>query len=139
MRATKADLQTLAQLRLDDAILLFEARRYSSAYYLVGYAVELSLKACIAASFQADVIPDKAYVAAIYTHKLDSLMNIAGLQVEFKKDSDADEELAAAWGVTSKWTEESRYQLWDEFSTASMVEAISNQEHGIYAWVKKHW
>ena len=70
---TKNDLERLAQIRLEDALFLFAANRSSSAYYLAGYAVELALKACIAKLIQPNVIPDKAFINAIYTHKLDSL------------------------------------------------------------------
>ena len=44
----RVDLQALAQAKLDDAKLLFDNGRFSNAYYLAGYAVELGLKACIA-------------------------------------------------------------------------------------------
>jgi hypothetical protein len=54
------NLKALAQAKLDDAILLFDNKRYSNAYYLAGYAIELALKACIAKQFVADTIPDKS-------------------------------------------------------------------------------
>lgn len=57
---TKPDLEALSIVRLDDAKLLFQSGRYSGAYYLSGYAVELAIKACIARVFQANAIPDKA-------------------------------------------------------------------------------
>ena len=73
-----SDLRKLAQIRLDDSLLLFEARRSSSAYYLCGYAVELGLKACIAKLMRSDVIPDRAFINAIYTHRFESLVATAG-------------------------------------------------------------
>lgn len=65
---TKTDLETLAQVRLDDSLFLLQAGRSSSAYYLAGYAVELALKACISKLIQTNVIPEKAFINAIYTH-----------------------------------------------------------------------
>ena len=62
---TKADLEALATTRLEDAQILLQAQRASSAYYLAGYAIELALKACIAKSFLPNVIPDKAFVTEI--------------------------------------------------------------------------
>ena len=67
---TKEDLEALSETRLQDAILLLESGRASSAYYLAGYAVELALKACIAKSFHPNAIPDKAFVNEIYTQQL---------------------------------------------------------------------
>jgi hypothetical protein len=136
---SKSDLQQLAQLRLEDSLFLFQANRPSSAYYLSGYAVELALKACIAALIQPAVIPERAFINAIYTHKLDSLLNTAGLLLDFQRDSKADSEFAAAWAIASKWSEESRYELWDPISAASMIQAIHDSTHGVYRWVKAHW
>lgn len=136
---TKADLEKLAQLRLDDALYLLQASRSSSAYYIAGYAVELGLKACIAKLMQPNVIPDKAFVTAIYTHRLESLVSTAGLLPEFNADLKADPQFAANWAVASKWNEESRYELWDPVAAATLVAAISDPRCGVFQWVKKHW
>jgi hypothetical protein len=136
---TKADLEALALMRLEDAILLFKAGRASSAYYLAGYAVEMALKACIAKTFQPDVIPDKAFVLEIYTHSLEKLLGTAGLTAQFAADSKADPQLAAAWGIASKWTEGSRYMLWDSLTVNNLIAAIADPQHGVFQWVKKHW
>lgn len=125
---TKADCETLANVRLDDSLLLLNAGKSSSAYYLAGYAVELALKACIAKAFQAQVIPDKGFVAAIYVHSLESLLSTAGLLPQFKTDSQSDPQFAAAWGIVSKWTEGSRYELWDPISAATLIRAINDPD-----------
>jgi len=71
---TKNDLQRLAQIRLEDAVLLLQNNKASSAYYLAGYAVELAIKACASKLFQNNSIPDKNLVNALYTHSLENLM-----------------------------------------------------------------
>jgi hypothetical protein len=136
---TKKDLQALADTRLDDAVYLLNGARYSSAYYLAGYAVELGIKACIAGVFQAGVIPDKSFVNAIYSHKLDDLLGLAGIKKQLQDDMKNDPVLAAAWGVASMWTEVSRYEVWDQFAAASMIHAVGEQNHGVLPWLKKHW
>jgi len=136
---TKQDLEKLAQLRLDDALLLVSAGRASSAYYLAGYAVELALKACVSKLFQPNVIPDKAFVDAVYTHRLDNLLSTAGLAVKFKEACAEDHILAVYWGVTSQWRETSRYELWDSASASLMLQAIHEPNHGVFQWVKQHW
>jgi HEPN domain-containing protein len=136
---TRTDLQALAETRLSDATLLLQAGRASSAYYLSGYAVELALKACIAKVFRPDVIPDKAFVNEIYTHSLEKLLGTAGLASQFAADSKADAMLAAAWGIASKWTESSRYSLWDSLAAGNMIDAIAEPNHGVLQWLKKHW
>jgi HEPN domain-containing protein len=136
---SKKVLETLAETRLGDARHLFAARRYSGAYYLAGYAVELGIKACIASLFQANVIPDKNFVAAVYSHKLEDLLGLAEIKEQLQDEMKADAPLSAAWAVASKWTETSRYDLWDQFAAASMIEAVGDQEHGVLQWLKKRW
>jgi HEPN domain-containing protein len=136
---TKNDLERLAQVRLDDALFLLQAGRSSSAYYLAGYAVELALKACIAKLMQPNVIPDKGFINAIYTHKLDSLLSTAGLRPQFDVDAKADKEFAAYWAIANNWNEESRYEFWDPISAATLLQAVNESDHGVFRWVKKHW
>jgi hypothetical protein len=136
---TKKDLEMLADTRLDDATYLLNGARYSSAYYLAGYAVELGIKACIADVFEADVIPDKSFVNAIYSHRLDELLRLAGIEGQLQADMKNDSLLAAAWGVASKWTEVSRYEMWDQFAATSMIHAVAERNHGVLQWLKKHW
>jgi HEPN domain-containing protein len=136
---TKKDLEALADTRLGDARHLLNAGRCSAAYYLAGYAVELGIKACIAGTFQADVIPDKSFVNAIHTHKLDELLGLSGVKKQLQDEMKINAVLAAAWGVASKWTETSRYQMWDQFAAASMISAVGDPNHGVLQWLKKHW
>jgi hypothetical protein len=136
---TKKDLETLSETRLNDAVQLFQTARYSAAYYLSGYAIELGIKACIAGLFQANTIPEKSFVNAVYSHKLDELLGLSGVKREFQDDMKKDPALSAAWGVASKWTETSRYSMWDQFAAASMINAVGDQQHGVLQWLKKHW
>lgn len=136
---TKKDLQALAETRLGDAQLLLQAGRYSAAYYLAGYAVELGIKARIASGFQADVIPEKSFVNAVYSHKLDELIGLAGIKLQLQDDMGRDQVLSASWGIASKWNETSRYEMWDQFAAASMLEAVGDENHGVLQWLKKHW
>jgi HEPN domain-containing protein len=136
---TKANLERLAQMRLDDAIVLLRANKASSAYYLAGYAIELALKVCISKLFQPDTIPDKAFVDAIYTHKLSTLLNVAGLAQQFDADSKADPELATNWVMACKWNETSRYEFHDPLSAAALIGTIAEPQHGVFQWLKKHW
>ena len=136
---TKSNLERLAQVRLDDGILLLQNNRSSSAYYIAGYAVELALKACISKLIQPNTIPGKTFINAIYTHKLDSLIAIAGLRPSFDADVRTDAQFAAYWAIANNWSEESRYEFWDPVSAATLLQAISDQHHGVFRWVKQHW
>ena len=98
----KADLQKLAEEKLNDARTLLAAKSWSNAYYLAGYAVELAIKACIAKSFKADTIPDMERVKDTYQHKFPRLTGTAGLTVELQKREQARQDFAAAWGVVNE-------------------------------------
>ena len=135
----RLDFQRLAKLRITDGRVLLSAGHFAGAYYLVGYAVESALKACIAKLIQPNTIPDKAFINAIYVHKLDSLLGTAGLRPVFDADAKADPELAAYWAIANNWSEESRYAFWDPFAAASMIQAVHEPNHGVFQWVKKHW
>lgn len=136
---TRSDLQRLARVRLDDALFLLQENRSSSAYYLAGYSIELGLKACISRLVQPDTIPDKGFINAVYTHKLDSLISTAGLRPEFEDDIKADSQFAAYWAIANNWSEESRYEVWDPISAATLLQAIHDKNHGVFQWVKRHW
>jgi len=136
---TKNDLQRLAEMRLEDAILLLRADKSSSAYYLAGYAVELALKACISKLFKNNTVPDKNLVNTIHTHKLETLMSASGLLPELNSDMKADPVFASYWGIVSKWNESARYEFWDSVSATTLIGAIVDQNHGVFQWVKKHW
>jgi hypothetical protein len=136
---TKSDLQRLAEIRLEDAVLLLRNNKASSAYYLAGYAVELALKACAAKLFQNNTIPDKNLVTALYTHSLEQLMATSGLLPELKAAIKADSAFGANWGIVTKWNEASRYEFWDPMAATSLIVAITEKDHGVFPWVKNHW
>jgi len=110
--------------------------RFSSSFQIAGGSrTDLTT----AKAFLPDTIPDKAFVNEVYTHSLERLLGTAGLKAQFDTDSKADPNLAAAWGIASQWTESSRYSLWDSVATASLINAIADQTHGVFQWIKKHW
>ena len=134
----RADLQAVAQTKFDDAALLLKGGRYSNAYYLAGYSIEIGLKACIAKLMVADVVPDKAFILAINTHRLRELVGVAGLSGEFKTASD-DANFAASWGIVSRWSPEDRYRSIDRYSAEQMLASVADETSGVLPWIKKHW
>jgi HEPN domain-containing protein len=135
----RADLQSIAECKLEDAILLLNNRRFSNAYYLSGYAIEIGLKACIAKQFTADVIPDKNFVIEIYKHNLKQLIGVAGLTTALKQTEDRDQNFAANWALVAQWTPESRYEITDPFTAQVMVAAINDADSGVFQWIKANW
>jgi len=81
----RRDLQRLSSVRLSEAKILLDNGYYSGAYYLLGYAVECALKACIAKQVKRHEFPDRQTVNDSYTHNLQSLLRISGLEVELEQ------------------------------------------------------
>lgn len=135
----KNDLQRLAEIRLEDSIVLLRNNKASSAYYLAGYAVELAIKACAAKLFQSNAIPDKSLVNALYSHNLEQLMATSGLLPQLNAAIKEDSAFGANWGIVTKWNESSRYRFWDPVAATSLINAIIDKDHGVFSWVKSHW
>ena len=135
----RVDLQNNALAKLEDAIILLEAQRFSNAYYLAGYSIEIALKACISVQFSADTIPDKSFVNKIYDHDLQALVKLAGLSSELSKTEAADNEFAANWAVVAQWSESTRYDSVDPILAQVFMSSISEPKSGVFQWIRNFW
>jgi len=133
------DLKDLARVRARDCEMLLAARRYSGAYYLAGYAIECAVKAVIALSFRAHVIPSRALVNDVHTHDLNRLIRLAGLWEPLQQHSADSAEFKANWARIVAWSEASRYEIIDEFRAFDIVGAVNDPTHGVLQWLMKHW
>ena len=112
----------------------------SSAYYLVGYAAECALKACIAKQFKRNEIPSKQLVWDIYTHKLPKLVKIAGLQAALEERQKQEARFKKSWDkVITPWDAESRYENQSRSMAEELVRAISDTEEGLLPWIRQYW
>lgn len=136
---TRADLQTLAVAKVNDAELLFQNGRYSNAYYLFGYGVELGLKARIARAFVAEAIPDKRLVSDTYSHDLTKLAGLAQLTDIIAKRRQESVRFAANWATVVEWSEESRYEEIDMFTATDMRNAMVAVDDGVFPWLQRNW
>ncbi len=82
--------QQISDTRRREAATLLKARHYSGAYYIMGYAVECALKACVAKQVRRYDFPDKTLANKAFTHHLGNLMSLCGLDFELKKEMEAN-------------------------------------------------
>lgn len=136
---SRDELKALAECKLLDANLLFAHKRFSNAFYLGGYSVELGLKACVARQFGPEAIPDKQFVNDIHTHKLINLVGLAGLTSELKAEQQKSIKFQTNWGIVANWGPESRYTAVDSLSSHYLIEAIGDQVDGVMRWIRMHW
>ena len=96
---TRKDFQALARTRLADAEALLQAGRFDGAFYLLGFAVECGLKACIARLIRRHEFPDKQMTIDSYSHDLSKLVRTAGLESALNAEMDADPHFHKNWLV----------------------------------------
>lgn len=135
----RSQLKKLSNLRVKEAKVLFRAQQYEGAYYLIGYAVECGLKACIAKQFKRHDFPDKRLVEKAHTHKVEALLKLAGLETAFQSDRRNNPTLDLNWAIVKDWSEEERYN--DNISINQARDLISacTGRGGILPWIKRRW
>jgi HEPN domain-containing protein len=138
----RAEWQRLANERIADAKVLLNARRWSVAYYVAGYAVECALKSCILARLSGEaelIFEDKRFSEKCWTHVLGQLLEFAGLRAALDADMAIDPVLQFFWETAKDWKETSRYARKTRKDAEDLYEAIANKKHGVLQWFKKYW
>jgi HEPN domain-containing protein len=134
----RRDFKALADLRAEEARILLAKGKRQGAYYLAGYAVECALKACIAKKTKRFEFPPKAdHVRKLYRHGLNELLNLAGLDVQLRKDMAVNKAFEANWSTVKDWTAESRYRT-SGLNGKDMYNAVTGAD-GVLAWIKLRW
>lgn len=141
---TRKELQEAAKDRLRDAKALLGRKRWTGAYYLTGCAVECGLKACVIKRIAetAVLFGDEKFLKALagcWTHELQKLVQLAGMEAEFGLARGADAALQEYWNVTLLWSETARYQIKDEQEARALYQAVSAEPGGILPWVRSRW
>jgi hypothetical protein len=132
----RRDFQTLSAVRIREAKALAQVRLYDGAYYLGGLAVESPLKSSIARMTQRHEFPDLRRVQRAYTHNLEDLLRLAGLEPHLNA---AEPAVRRAWATAKAWTVETRYHVGrPETEVLDFLEAVAGR-HGVQRWLKQFW
>ena len=136
----RADLQEISNLRVEEARVLLQNGFYSGAYYLVGYAVECALKACIAKQIRRYDFPDRKLVNDSYTHDLERLLGVSGLKEELDSESAGNPVLEENWTIVKDWSEQSRYRSSiPENEARDLFSAVTARRNGVLSWLMRWW
>ena len=115
-----AELDRIAQARLEDARALLAAGRPDGAIYLCGYAVEVALKARVCRQLNWPDFPRTSgefnALKSFQTHSLDTLLRLSGQEANIKQSNFAE------WNVVSTWNPEARYDI---IGTATLPSATN--------------
>ena len=135
------DFQTLSDLRVREGKALLDKRFYSGAYYLLGYAVECALKACICRHIRRYDFPERKVVQDSYQHNLGSLLTTAGDKAKkFASEMTRNKNLESNWSMVVNWKETVRYEhnISDK-KAKDFYLAITDKKNGVLTWLKKCW
>jgi len=98
-----------------------------------------ALKACIAKATRRHEFPDRKKAEASYKHDLRELVRAAKLDDSYADELKRDVRFKDNWKFVQSWSEASRYQTNSENDTSELILAITDGDHGVMQWVKKHW
>jgi HEPN domain-containing protein len=136
---SRKQLQILAKLRLEEAEALYNAKLYDGSVYLVGYAVELALKARICRLLKVPEYPLDAG-QSFKVHDLDLLKVLAGLSAEISVTKNI--ELFNNWSKAVTWDPEQRYEAPGKHTAATakiILNSIRAKPNGVLTWLSKRW
>lgn len=136
---TRKDFQALARTRLADADVLLQAGQFDGAFYLLGFAVECGLKACIARLTKRHEFPNKQMTIDSYSHDLSKLVKTAGLESALKAEIGVDPHFNANWILAKDWSVESRYSALGKLKAEALSNAVNDRSHGVMRWIRQHW
>jgi hypothetical protein len=132
----RRDFQNLSAVRIREAKALAHVRLYDGAYYLGGLAVESALKSSIARMTQRHEFPDLRRVNRAYTHNLEDLLGLAGLEPRLDATEAA---VRDAWARTKGWSVETRYRVGrPEAEVLEFLDAVAGR-HGVQRWLRQFW
>ena len=136
----RLDFQTISKRRKQEAKVLMNAGQYAGGYYLIGYAIECALKACVAKQIKRYDFPDKNLANEAFSHDLKKLIRVAGLEPEFEKERKTNPALDLNWAVVKDWSEACRYDLSiTEAQARDLYSACTTRKNGVLPWIKKRW
>lgn len=126
-------------MRVQEARTLLAVGHYPGACYLIGYAVECALKACVAKQVRRYDFPDKKLANEAFTHDLEKLIKVAGLAPDFERDRKRNPGLELNWAIVKDWSETVRYELGITEPQARDLFSACTGRNGILPWVKRRW
>jgi len=135
----RADLQQIAEVRIQESRTLLSAGFPDGAYYLAGYAVECALKACIAKRIHEHDFPEKKLVNDSHTHDLRKLLQLAELKIELDAVVQIDPSMQARLNTVQDWSEASRYDRKTLQEATDLLEAVDDTKGGLLPWIMLRW
>ncbi len=141
---TRAEWQQLAEDRIEDARahLVPGVNRWSAAYYLIGYAVECGLKACLLAQVEKNsgiIYSERKFLSDAWTHDPERLLVLAGLRSARNAEYATNPAFESNWSVVKDWNEQSRYLQKTQTEAQKLFDAVTDTQNGVMQWIRARW
>ena len=139
---TQTELQTIAEARHQEALVLLTADPFSGAHYLLGYVAETALKACLCRTLGITFPTThggSGAKKATMTHNLDELVFLAGLETPLRDHEQQDRAFAVNWRRVKQWSPEARYTVISATTRTDVEEflqALTDPTSGVFTWIK---
>ena len=137
----RTEAKKLAEAWVLDSEVLLDADRWHAAFYLIGYAVECGLKACVMAHVERTgiIFQDKRYAEKCFTHDLETLVKVADLETARGLDIQANSLRGINWETLKEWNVEIRYRERTELEARRLYIAVTDTTSGVLPWIKTCW
>ena len=138
---SRTEFQQLADVRVEEAAALLAAGLWSGAYYVVGYAVEFGLKACVLARVERTgiIFDDKKFSEKCWRHDIEALLALADLKSPRDADAPPSSLKRLNWETAGAWNEGCRYKRFSQAAAEDLFDAITNPIEGVLPWIKGRW
>lgn len=131
---TKEILQKLAETRFEEAKVLLDNKFYEGCNYLLGYVIELALKARICMLLNDDY-PES--ILGYKNHKFIELFYLAGLRKELDLKRNIDDDFKISYTQVLTLKVENRY-VFTNASKENTLKMYKDVEL-IFNWIKTKW
>ena len=150
------EIKELAYVRLEEASILCDHRKYDGAFYLAGYSIELILKAKICEHFGVDNLFDfegntalpagvKDVRKALKTHDITALLMLSGSKTKLQdgkvRNKILDKTMTRLFHDSGHclWSEQIRYQQNNQVpeNVIELILLLKDKTDGLLQWIEK--
>jgi len=143
------EIRKIAEQKLEDAKLLIEDGRADNAFYLVGYAIELELKAKICERIDVpDLFDESINIPGIgevrrkyKTHNLRELLIQSGLWRKYDAKKAEDHDFFEVSSYLLEWNENCRYKPSNSYEPSDvelLIQFLEDPDDGFIKWIRSN-
>ncbi len=147
------EIKELATARLEDAKILLANSRYEGAFYLAGYAIELTLKAKICTHLDIDdLFSDNPtthskgslgrFRESVKTHDFFVLLNLCGLNRKLEVEQEDNIYFKENWSLLfqKSWNEGVRYKQGhiEASDVTTIINFLTEPTKGLLQWIENN-